>query len=65
MKNKTRKSKCESKSETNSKLVAELLSVPDQTPSAQKKYDTAKQLKEEAETRYTKAQTALDNHLRP
>lgn len=43
------------------KLVAELLSVPDQTPSAQKKYDTAKQLKEEAETRYTKAQTALDN----
>ena len=37
------------------------MSVPDQTPSAQKKYDTAKQLKEEAETRYTKAQTALDN----
>lgn len=43
------------------KLVEELMSVPDQTPSAQKKYDTAKQLKEEAETRYTKAQTALDN----
>ena len=43
------------------KLVAELMSVPDQTPSAQKKYDNAKQLKEEAETRYIKAQTALDN----
>ena len=43
------------------KLVAELMSVPDQTPSAQKKYDNAKQLKEEAETRYTKAQIALDN----
>ena len=37
------------------------MSVPDQTPSAQKKYDNAKQLKEEAETRYIKAQTALDN----
>ena len=43
------------------KLVAELMSVPDQTPGAQKKYDNAKQLKEEAETRYIKAQTALDN----
>ena len=43
------------------KLVAELMSVPDQTPSAQKKYDNAKQLKEDAETRYIKAQTALDN----
>ena len=43
------------------KLVEELMSVPDQTPSAQKKYDNAKQLKEEAETRYTKAQIALDN----
>lgn len=43
------------------KLVAELMSVPDQTPDAQKKYDNAKQLKEEAETRYIKAQTALDN----
>lgn len=43
------------------KLVAELMSLPDQTPSAQKKYDNAKQLKEEAETRYIKAQTALDN----
>ena len=43
------------------KLVAELMSVPDQTPSAQKKYDNAKQQKEEAETRYIKAQTALDN----
>ena len=43
------------------KLVAELMSVPDQTPSSQKKYDNAKQLKEEAETRYIKAQTALDN----
>ena len=37
------------------------MSVPDQTPGAQKKYDNAKQLKEEAETRYIKAQTALDN----
>ena len=43
------------------KLVAELMSVSDQTPAAQKKYDNAKQLKEEAETRYIKAQTALDN----
>ena len=43
------------------KLVAELMSVSDQTPSAQKKYDNAKQLKEDAETRYIKAQTALDN----
>lgn len=43
------------------KLVAELMSVPDQTPGAQKKYDNAKQQKEEAETRYIKAQTALDN----
>ena len=43
------------------KLVAELMSVPDQTPGAQKKYDNAKQLKEEAETKYIKAQTALDN----
>jgi len=43
------------------KLVAELMSVPDQTPGAQKKYDNAKELKEEAETRYIKAQTALDN----
>lgn len=43
------------------KLVAELMSVADQTPSAQKKYDNAKRLKEEAETRYIKAQTALDN----
>ncbi|MDU6947169.1 MAG: SEC10/PgrA surface exclusion domain-containing protein, partial [Streptococcus parasanguinis] len=43
------------------KLVAELMSDPDQTPDAQKKYDNAKQLKEEAETRYIKAQTALDN----
>ena len=43
------------------KLVAELMSVPDQTPDAQKKYDNAKQQKEEAETRYIKAQTALDN----
>lgn len=43
------------------KLVAELMAVPDQTPAAQKKYDNAKQQKEEAETRYIKAQTALDN----
>ena len=43
------------------KLVAELMSVPDQTPDAQKKYNNAKQQKEEAETRYIKAQTALDN----
>ena len=43
------------------KLVAELMSVPDQTPAAQKKYDNAKQLKEEAETRYFKARTVLDN----
>lgn len=43
------------------KLVAELMSVPDQTPGAQEKYDNAKQLKEEAETRYIKAQKALDN----
>ena len=43
------------------KLVAELMSVPNQTPSAQKKYDNAKQQKEEAEKRYIKAQTALDN----
>ena len=43
------------------KLLAELMSVPDQTPVAQKKYDNAKQQKEEAETRYIKAQTALDN----
>ena len=37
------------------------MSVPDQTPGAQEKYDNAKQLKEEAETRYIKAQKALDN----
>ena len=43
------------------KLVAELMSVSDQTPAAQKKYDNAKQLKEEAETRYFKARTVLDN----
>lgn len=43
------------------KLLAELMSVPDQTPIAQKKYDNAKQQKEEAETRYVKAQAALDN----
>lgn len=43
------------------KQVAVLMSLPDQTPSAQKKYDTAKQQKEEAETRYVKAQAALDN----
>ena len=43
------------------KLVAELMSVPDQTPGAQKKYDNAKQQKEEAKTRYVKAQAALDN----
>lgn len=43
------------------KQVAELMSVPDKTPGAQKKYDNAKQLKEEAEIRYIKAQTALDN----
>lgn len=43
------------------KQVAVLMSLPDQTPSAQKKYDNAKQQKEEAETRYVKAQAALDN----